>query len=106
MLRLPEAHKTQKQNVKNWYLGNKPLVRSESGCYMNCTRGHDYIALTAKDADRAGLETLVDILMKAFPSVARHVSQHTIFLERWCCILADILYPQFLDPEVSEEKGV
>ena len=52
MLRLPEAHKTQKQNVKNWYMGNKPLVRSESGCYMNCTCGHDYIALTAKDTDK------------------------------------------------------
>ena len=90
MLRLPEAHKTQKQNVENWYLGNKPLVRSESGCYMNCTCGHDYIALTAKDTDRAGLETLVDITMKAFPNVAKHVSQHTTLPEHRCCTLADI----------------
>ncbi|KAK4695582.1 hypothetical protein P7C71_g2194, partial [Lecanoromycetidae sp. Uapishka_2] len=72
MLRLPEAHKTQKQNVENWYMGNKPLVRSESGCYLGCTRGHDYFALTAKNTDRAGLETLVDITMRAFPDVARH----------------------------------
>ena len=101
MLRLPEAHKMQKQNVENWYLGNKPLVRSESGCYMNCNRGHDYIALTAKETDRAGLETLVDITMKAFPRVARHVSQNTTLPERWCCTLADTLCTQFLDPEVS-----
>ena len=101
MLRLPEAHQTQKQNVENWYLGNKPLVRSESGCYMNCTRGHDYIALTAKDTDRAGLETLVDIAMKAFPNVARRVSQLTILLEYRCCTLAETQHMQFLDPEVS-----
>ena len=74
MLRLPEAHKTQKQNVENWCVGNKPLVRSESACYVDCTRGRDYIAVAAKDTDRAGLETLVDATMKAFPNVARHVS--------------------------------
>lgn len=72
MLRLPEASKMQKQSVKNWYVGNKPLVRSESGCYMNCIHDHDCIALTAKAADRAGLETLVDVAMKMFPNVARH----------------------------------
>ncbi|MCJ1460960.1 hypothetical protein MMC28_011342 [Mycoblastus sanguinarius] len=71
MLRLPEAHRTQKQNVENWYMGNKPLVRSESAFYMNCTRGHDYVALTPKDTDRAGLETLVDLTMRTFPNVAR-----------------------------------
>ena len=78
MLRLPEAHKTQRQNVENWCLGNKPLVRSESGCYMNCTSGHEYIAIGAKDTDMAGLETLVDITMKAFPNLAKHVSPLTV----------------------------
>lgn len=81
MLRLPEAHRTQKQNVENWYMGNKPLVRSESACYVNCTRGHDYVALTPKDTDRAGLETLVDLTMRTCPKVARHVRQpHQIIM--------------------------
>ena len=102
MVQLPEAHQAQKQNVKNWYAGNKPLVRSESVCYMDCTRGHDHVAFTAKDTDRAGLQTLVDITIKAFPNIARHVSQHTISLERRSCTLADSPYTQFLDPEVSE----
>ena len=89
MLRLPEALKMQKQSVKHWYVGNKPLVRSESGCYMNCTHDHDYFALKAKAADRAGLETLVDVAMKMFPNVARHVSQQTLSLERRCCTIAN-----------------
>ena len=98
MLRLPEAHKAQKQNVENWYMGNKPLVRSESACYMDCTRGHDYIALTAKDTDRAGLETLVDIMMKAFPNVARHVSQHPLHQN------IDIVHYLILHPHSSSTQ--
>ena len=89
MLRLPEALKMQKQSVKHWYVGNKPLVRSESGCYMNCTHDQDYLALTAKAAERAGLETLVDVAMKMFPNVARHVSQQTLSLEWRCCTIAN-----------------
>lgn len=78
VLGLPEAHATQKQNVENWYVGNKPLVRSESNCYMDCNRDNDYIALATRDTDRAGLETLLDTTIKAFPSVARQVSQYAI----------------------------
>lgn len=75
MLRLPEAHRAQRQSVENWYVGNKPLVRSESACYVNCTRGHDYVALTPRDTDRAGLEKLVDLTMRTCPNVARRVRQ-------------------------------
>ena len=75
MLRLPEAHRTQKQNVENWFTGNKPLVQSESACYINLARVHDYIALTPKGTDRAGLESLVDFTMRTCPSFARHVRQ-------------------------------
>ena len=74
VLRLAEAQRTQKQNVENWFLGNKPLVRSESACYMDCARDDDYIALLSKETDTSGLETLVDRTMKAFPNVARRVS--------------------------------
>jgi hypothetical protein len=78
MLKLPEAHETQKHSVENWYIGNKPLVRSESSCYMNCTDDKDYVALTTNDTDRAGLDTLLDRVVKMFPNVAKHVSPYTL----------------------------
>lgn len=74
MLRLPEAHDKQRHSVENWFIGNKPLVRSESSCYMNCTGDKDYVALTTKDTDRAGLDALLDTVVKTFPKVAKHVS--------------------------------
>lgn len=74
MLRLPEAHETQKHNVDNWFRGNKPLVRSESDCFIKCTSDKDYVALTVKNTDRAGLESLLDKVVRIFPNVARLVS--------------------------------
>ncbi|KAM0798368.1 hypothetical protein BDR22DRAFT_809198 [Usnea florida] len=104
MLRLPEAHDTQKQNVENWCVGNKPLVRSESACYVDCTRGQDYVALMPKDTDRAGLETLVDLTMRTCPNVARHAKTRDRnifvfppnFLNRIVKILFAIFIPLWL----------
>jgi hypothetical protein len=100
MLRLPEAHETQKHSVENWYIGNKPLVRSESSCYMNCTDNKDYIALTTNDTDRAGLDTLLDKVVKMFPNVAKHVSPYPLH-HNIDIILADSPYTKFLDIKVN-----
>jgi hypothetical protein len=75
ILRLPEAQQTQLQNVENWVLGNKPLVRSESGCFLNMSIDTDYVALgVAERNDRSGLEAVVESILKTFPSVGRLVS--------------------------------
>nr|RBQ91818.1 hypothetical protein FVER53263_12493 [Fusarium verticillioides] len=72
MLQLPEPQRAQRQNVENWVLGNKPLVRSESGCFLNMSNDTDYVALgVAQRSDRSGLETLAELALRTFPSVRR-----------------------------------
>jgi arginine deiminase len=74
MLQLPEPQRAQRQNVENWVLGNKPLVRSESGCFLNMSNDTDYVALgVAQRSDRSGLETLAELALRTFPSVRRLV---------------------------------
>ena len=74
ILQLPEAQTGQLQSVQNWVLGNKPLVRSESLCFIETLSARDHIALGRDKSDRAGLEVLVDLAAKSFPGIARRVS--------------------------------
>jgi hypothetical protein len=76
MLRLPEAQVRQRQSVYNWFTGNKPLVCSESACYLNCLESDDYVVLGANEHDKAGMEALLDLVVKNFPGLANRVS-HT-----------------------------
>ncbi|KAI1174285.1 hypothetical protein F4777DRAFT_580102 [Nemania sp. FL0916] len=71
ILQLPEARTRQRQSVKNWFLGNKPLVRSESKCFLNADIDRDYVSLGMVESDRAGLEALFDAAINVFPSFAR-----------------------------------
>ncbi|KAF5012412.1 hypothetical protein FDECE_1541 [Fusarium decemcellulare] len=72
MLRLPEAQCGQRQNVENWVLGNRPLVRSESACFLNMSIETDYVALgVAEKSDRSGLETMLELVLRTFPSLRR-----------------------------------
>ena len=73
MLALPQAESKNRRSVENWFNGNKPLVRSESGCFMGGLEDEDYVALKAGQTDSAGLEDLLDIAVKAFPRIARYV---------------------------------
>jgi hypothetical protein len=74
MLRLPEAHSRQRQSVENWVLGNKPLVRSESAPFLNMSTDADYVALgIAEKSDRSGLELMLEMVLRAFPRLARRV---------------------------------
>lgn len=74
MLRLPEAQHMQCQSVHNWVVGNKPLVRSESSCYLACLESEDYVVLGQDESEKAGMESLIDVMMKSLPAVARHFS--------------------------------
>jgi hypothetical protein len=73
MLALPQAEPRHRQSVENWINGNKPLVRSESACFLEGLNDEDYVALRAHEPDTAGLEVLLETLLKAFPKIARHV---------------------------------
>lgn len=73
MLQLPEPRERQRQSLENWFLGNKPLVRSESKCFQNITVDKDYVALGNVEKDRAGLESLLDFAVKVFPNISRRV---------------------------------
>ncbi|KAF4943879.1 hypothetical protein FGADI_13095 [Fusarium gaditjirri] len=77
MLRLPEAQPGQRQNVENWVLGNKPLVRSESTCFLNMSTDTDYIALGVPDkSDRSALESTLELMLRTFPSIGRRAILH------------------------------
>ncbi len=54
-------------------LGNKPLVRSESGCFPHDMTGLDHVVLGMEVGDRAGMEALLDVFVKAFPRIAGRV---------------------------------
>jgi hypothetical protein len=73
VLTLPQAQRGHRQSVENWVIGNKPLVRSESACFLGSLVDEDYVALRADEPDTAGLEALLEIALKAFPSIAKYV---------------------------------
>jgi hypothetical protein len=73
MSTLPQAQIRHRQSVEYWVDGNKPLVRSESGCILGSLCEEDYISVRAEDSDRGGLETLFDIIVKAYPRLAKMV---------------------------------
>ncbi|KAI1083597.1 hypothetical protein F5B20DRAFT_527675 [Whalleya microplaca] len=82
MLRLPEARERHCQSVYNWVDGNKPLVRSESACYLGCLEHEDYIVLGFDESDKAGMESLIDVIAKKFPAVTNHVRCHLAFFDK------------------------
>ena len=73
MSTLPQAQIKHRKSVEHWVNGNKPLVRSESGWILRSRREEDYIAVRAEDPDRGGLESLFDIIVKAYPRLAKFV---------------------------------
>lgn len=72
-MRLPEAQRRQRESIENWAVGTKPLVRSESRCFLEADNPGDYVALGADDSDKAGLEHLLDGALRMLPSIARRV---------------------------------
>ncbi|KAF2829601.1 hypothetical protein CC86DRAFT_464136 [Ophiobolus disseminans] len=75
MLALPKASTRHRRSVYNWFNGNKPIVRSESRCFVDAIHDDDYVAVHGDDADRAGLEALFDHLVRAWPRLARTISR-------------------------------
>jgi hypothetical protein len=73
MLTLPQAQDNHRHSVRNWVDGNKPLVRSESSCFLNNTEGNDFVSLETENGDRTGLETLLEMSVRRFPRISRMV---------------------------------
>lgn len=73
MLRLSEAQHKQRQSVYNWFMGNKPVVRSESSCYMACLGHEDYVIPGMDQSEKAGMESLIDVVVRRLPAVAKQV---------------------------------
>jgi hypothetical protein len=73
MLALPKAQTKHRQSVENWIDGNKPLVRSESACFLGSLADDDYVALKVDETDWAGLESLLEVALKTFPKIAKQV---------------------------------
>ena len=71
---LPLTPEWHRESVQNWISGHKPLVRSESRCYLNASEYGDLVTIGPGDPDRAIPETLLDIGVKAFPGISKYVS--------------------------------
>jgi len=80
MLALPQAQTKHRQSLDNWVNGNKPLVRSESTCFVGSLEDEDYVALRPDEPDTAGLEALLEMSLKAFPKLSKNVSHSQTIL--------------------------
>jgi len=67
MLRLAGAETQHQQNVKNWMDGNRPIVRSEAGWVSCLLESEDFVALNPIESSKAGLENLLDRILKRWP---------------------------------------
>ncbi|KAI1401875.1 hypothetical protein F4819DRAFT_305951 [Hypoxylon fuscum] len=73
LLGLPEANQRQRLSVNNWFNGNKPLVKSESRNFLDICTG-DYLSFAADEKEKAGLESVLEFGVKAFPTMAKRFS--------------------------------
>ncbi|KAI0411723.1 hypothetical protein F5X98DRAFT_42475 [Xylaria grammica] len=64
---LPAASPANILSVQNWFDGTKPLVRSESACYLSENGLGDFVMAGPEDADRAIPESLLDLVIRAAP---------------------------------------
>jgi hypothetical protein len=67
MLGLVEAESQHQGSVKNWMDGTKPIVRSEASWVMQLLESDDFVALKSKETDKAGLESLLERILKKWP---------------------------------------
>lgn len=74
MLQLSGAKKQHLISIKNWMDGNRPIVRSESDWVLQLLSSEDFIALKASDGGEAGLENLLDRVLKKWPRFFSKVS--------------------------------
>ena len=74
MIALPAARKKHRRSVYNWVNGNKPVVRSESGSFLEAVAGEDYVTLGSEGPDRSGFEILLDNVAQKWPLLANYVS--------------------------------
>lgn len=51
----------------------KPLVRSESGCYLESLHEDDFLNLGPNETEHGGLESLLDTLLRRFPALSNLV---------------------------------
>ncbi|KAF2647153.1 hypothetical protein K491DRAFT_672411 [Lophiostoma macrostomum CBS 122681] len=69
---LPEASRNHRRSVLNWFMGNKPLVRSESRIWFSLDDAHgDFVSLGPDDDDSGGMETAFSTIIQAVPLLAR-----------------------------------
>ncbi|TVY21099.1 hypothetical protein LARI1_G001968 [Lachnellula arida] len=55
-------------------------VRSESTCFVGSLEDEDYVTLRPDEPDTAGLEALLEMSLKAFPKLFKHISSSQVRL--------------------------
>ncbi|KAK0659741.1 hypothetical protein QBC41DRAFT_44690 [Cercophora samala] len=71
---LPEAQTKHRQSIAHWVDGNKPLVRSESACFIGSLNDNDFVTLSPPDDDQAVPEVVLDWALKTFPRLSALLS--------------------------------
>lgn len=69
MLQISGAKKQHLESISNWMDGYRPVVRSESDWVLHLLKSDDFIALKASDGGEAGLENLLDRVLKKWPNL-------------------------------------
>ncbi|KAK0701330.1 hypothetical protein B0H67DRAFT_595851 [Lasiosphaeris hirsuta] len=71
---LPEPQARHRQSIAHWVYGNKPLVRSESACFLGSLQDNDFLTLSPPEDDHAILEEVLDWALKTFPRLSAMLS--------------------------------
>jgi len=75
---LPEPQSKHRQSIARWVFGNKPLVRSESACFLANLQDSDFVALSPPEDDNAVLEDALDWALKRFPRFSALLSSSRV----------------------------
>lgn len=67
---LPEAQTKHRRSLAHWVDGNKPLVRSESACFIGSLNDNDFVILSPPEEDQAVPEAALDWALKTFPRLS------------------------------------
>ncbi|KAF2735736.1 hypothetical protein EJ04DRAFT_542850 [Polyplosphaeria fusca] len=67
--KISRAECQHQQSVKNWMDGNKPVVRSEADWVSHLLYSDDFMALQCNDSDKAGLEAVIETILKKWPAL-------------------------------------
>ena len=78
-LQTPELE--DRESIRNWVHGNKPIVRSESSVYLDGLEDDDFVSLSGSQSrDRGVVEALLEAAVHSCPRTISNVRTCPVFI--------------------------